>query len=295
MKNHGVVVRCVDAVDGRVGTCFSAADFIAEERVERPLDVARSQGLPIVEADSMMQMKNIGLRIRYFPTISQPRLQVEVIVPADQRIEEQFVDSLRLRIHPDPGVKIRGAALNDHHQRVVVGLARTTGEEQNHGGTETQKHSRLEARTLCNDTTANHRLRLRRSGNYHHGPRFGNPEQYTVGFQSPAEDEPIHQCNKHAPARQSPADHSIRPVGSWTALRTLRKSSSVCLGMPGSKQRRQRASYMSAAPTTIRSSAPRKRCVCLPGLPQRTQMASVLVMDSASASRSGMGTKGRPR
>src|ERR1017187_635983 len=83
MKNHGVVVRCVDAVDGRVGTCFSAADFIAEERVERPLDVARSQGLPIVEADSMMQMKNIGLRIRYFPTVSQPRLQVEVIVPAD--------------------------------------------------------------------------------------------------------------------------------------------------------------------------------------------------------------------
>ena len=68
------------------------------------------------------------------------------------------------------------------------------------------------------------------------------------------------------------------PYGCWPGLRLLTKSSSVCLGMPGSKQRRQRASYMSAAPTTIRSSAPRRRCVCLPGLPQRTQMASVLVM-----------------
>ena len=30
-------------------------------------------------------------------------------------------------------------------------------------------------------------------------------------------------------------------------------SNNVCLGMPGSKQRRQRASYMPLAPTTIRS------------------------------------------
>ena len=36
--------------------------------------------------------------------------------------------------------------------------------------------------------------------------------------------------------------------------------------MPGSKQRRQRASYVPAAPTTIRSSDPTRRWVCLAGL-----------------------------
>ena len=41
----------------------------------------------------------------------------------------------------------------------------------------------------------------------------------------------------------------------------------------------------------MRSSEPRKRCVCLAGLPQRTQMASVLVIDSACASNSGIGAK----
>jgi hypothetical protein len=78
----------------------------------------------------MMQMKNVGLRIGYFPTVSQPRPQVEVIIPADQRIEEKRVDSLRLRIHPNPRVKIRRAALNDHHQRVGIGFAGTAGVQE---------------------------------------------------------------------------------------------------------------------------------------------------------------------
>ena len=88
-------------------------------------------------------------------------------------------------------------------------------------------------------------------------------------------------------ARLFPALRGVKDLGGGRRasprLRTLAftKSISVCLGMPGSKQRRQRASYMSEAPTTIRSSEPRRRCVCLAGLPQRTQMASVLVMDSA--------------
>src|SRR5580692_4519088 len=72
-------------------------------------------------------------------------------------------------------------------------------------------------------------------------------------------------------------------------------SSDVCLGMPGSKQRRQRASYIPLAPTTIRSVDSTSRWVCLAGLPQRTQMASVLVIDSARQSNSGMGENGRPK
>ena len=45
-------------------------------------------------------------------------------------------------------------------------------------------------------------------------------------------------------------------------------------GQWGSKQRRQRASYIPPAPTTIRSSDATSRCVCTAGLPQRTHIAS---------------------
>src|SRR5438045_4920144 len=68
--------------------------------------------------------------------------------------------------------------------------------------------------------------------------------------------------------------------GEWVFARpALTKSSSSCLGMPGSKHRRHRASYMPAAPTTIRSLDSTSRWVCLAGLPQRTQIARVLVID----------------
>src|SRR5260370_332661 len=71
-------------------------------------------------------------------------------------------------------------------------------------------------------------------------------------------------------------------------------SNNSCLGTPGSKQRRQRASYMPPAPTTIRSSDSTRRCVCLAGFPQRMQIAKVFLIDSASVRRIGMGAKGPP-
>src|ERR1039457_6902991 len=78
----------------------------------------------------MMQVKNICLRIRYFPTVSQPRRQVEVVIPTDQRIEEKRVASLRLRINPYTGVEVRRTKLDDHDQRVGIGLTRATGKKQ---------------------------------------------------------------------------------------------------------------------------------------------------------------------
>jgi hypothetical protein len=65
----------------------------------------------------MMKVKNISLGIGNFPTVSQPRLQIEMVIPTDERIKEQVVDPLRLRIDPDPGVKVRRTALDDHDQR----------------------------------------------------------------------------------------------------------------------------------------------------------------------------------
>ena len=109
---------------------------------------------------------------------------------------------------------------------------------------------------------------------------------------------------KHAKPKHPPAAAPVEPAsagasagGAYVAFscrRAFTKSNSRCFGIPGSKHRRQRASYISAAPTTIKSSDPRSRCVCFAGFPHRTQIASVLVIDSASASSSGIGAKGRP-
>src|ERR1700735_1403072 len=71
-------------------------------------------------------------------------------------------------------------------------------------------------------------------------------------------------------------------------------SSIFCNARNGSKQRRQRASYMPPAPTTINSSDATSLWVCTAGLPQRMQIASNFVISSATASRRGIGSKGRP-
>ena len=70
-----------------------------------------------------MQVKYIRLRIGGFPAFRQPGLQFEVFVAAHQRIEQKVVDALGLRIDANPRVEIRRTALDDHHQRVRIGLA----------------------------------------------------------------------------------------------------------------------------------------------------------------------------
>ena len=139
VEDDGVVVGGVDVVDRSVGACLGAAEFAAEQRIEGPLHIARGQRLAIVEANTVMQMKNVGLRIGDLPTLGQPWLQLEVIVAADQRVEEKLVDSLRLRIDADTGVEVGWAALDDHHQRVGIGFARAA-EQGAEGVTETQRH-----------------------------------------------------------------------------------------------------------------------------------------------------------
>ncbi len=96
------------------------------ERIEGPLHVARGERLAIVKAHAVVQMKDVGQRIGNFPALRQPGLQVEVIVAADQGIEEQLVDALRLRVDADARIEVDGTALDDHDQRVGVGLAANT-------------------------------------------------------------------------------------------------------------------------------------------------------------------------
>ena len=58
-----------------------------------------------------------------------------MLVAVHERVEEQFVDALGLGVDADARIEIVGTALDDHDQRVGVGLARTGAEgEQERGG-----------------------------------------------------------------------------------------------------------------------------------------------------------------
>ena len=81
----------------------------------------------------MVQVKDVGLRIGNLPAIGQPWLQLKVLIAANQRVEEQVVNALGLRIDSNPRIEIGGAALDDHYQRVGDGLARAGGGEAESG------------------------------------------------------------------------------------------------------------------------------------------------------------------
>ena len=78
-----------------------------------------------------MQVKDVGQRIQNLPALGQPGLNIEVLVTRQQRVEEEFVDALRLPVDSDARVEIGRAAFDDHHQRVGIGRWRA-GEERQH-------------------------------------------------------------------------------------------------------------------------------------------------------------------
>src|SRR5579871_6828727 len=77
-------------------------------------------------------MKDVSQRIRNLPALCQKRLHVEMIVALEQIVEKQSVNTLGLGIYADARIKIRRAALDDHDQRVGIGLrcARKQGKER---------------------------------------------------------------------------------------------------------------------------------------------------------------------
>ena len=85
-----------------------------------------------------MQMKNVGQRIGNLPALGQSGLNVEVLVARQQRVEEEFVDALRLPVDAHARIEIRGAALDDHDQRVGVGRLRA-GEKREDADADQQK------------------------------------------------------------------------------------------------------------------------------------------------------------
>src|SRR5207245_10361459 len=94
-----------------------------QQRIECPLHIARGEWMAIMELDPVMQMKNISLGIRYFPSLRESRRDAQVLVAGKQIIKEEVVDALGIRIQSHPRIEVRRAALDDHHQCCGIRLA----------------------------------------------------------------------------------------------------------------------------------------------------------------------------
>jgi len=79
--------------------------------------------MAIMELDPVMQMKNISLGIRYFPSLRESRRDAQVLVAGKQIVKEKAVDALGIRIQSHPRIEVRRATLDDHHQGVGIRFA----------------------------------------------------------------------------------------------------------------------------------------------------------------------------
>ena len=123
MENYRVVIRRIDAIHELVGGSLCAANLALQKRIECPLHIARGEWMAIMELDPVMQMKNISLGIRYFPSLRESRRDAQVLVAGKQIVKEKAVDALGIRIQSHPRIEVRRATLDDHHQGVGIRFA----------------------------------------------------------------------------------------------------------------------------------------------------------------------------
>jgi hypothetical protein len=76
-----------------------------------------------------MQVKDVGERVRVVPALGQPGLQLVVLIFFDQRIEDEHVNALGLRIHTHARIEAGGAGFDEHDGGIRIGLAAASGED----------------------------------------------------------------------------------------------------------------------------------------------------------------------
>ena len=79
---------------------------------------------------------------------ARSRLNVKMVVARAQVIEKQVIDALGLRIQPNSRIQISGAAFDNHHQRIGIGLpeqASTGTKSEESSARKTRGHSRATA------------------------------------------------------------------------------------------------------------------------------------------------------
>src|SRR5271157_3477673 len=251
MEYDGVVVRRINVVNRCVCARLGTAELTTDERVEGPLDVTRGQRLSVVKAHTGMQVEDVGLRIGNFPIVSQPRLQVEVLIAPDEGIEEQLVNPLRLRVNPDPGIEVGRAAFDDHDQRVGIGLARATGKKKQQADQREQAGDYRDPSTRArNDSAPSLRMTTKRGF-------FQGGCSIIISFHP----ERCEVATATERSRRTPI--VSRPVSFPT-------HSSLCPGLPASAPRLQKA-RSTACGATSDTPATRRRPLLSPRRASRTR------------------------
>ena len=72
-------------------------------------------------------MEDIGDRVGLVPACGKPGLELVVLVSAYERVEDEHVDALRLRVDADPRIEACRAGLDEHDGGIRVGFAAASG------------------------------------------------------------------------------------------------------------------------------------------------------------------------
>ena len=93
---------------------FTRDDGAVEDGVDGEFDVAGGEGAAVVKAGVGAEVKDPGERVGGFPRSGEEGLEAEVLVAADEGVEEEGVDVLGLGVDADAGIEVGGAGLDEH-------------------------------------------------------------------------------------------------------------------------------------------------------------------------------------
>ncbi len=133
MKDDGGRVGGLNRFEGGEGAGFYGDDGAVEDGVDGPLHVTGSERAAVVEMDAGAEVKNPGKGVRSLPAGGEEGLKAEVLVAANECVEEQGVDVLGLGVGTDAGIEVGGAGLDEHGDGVGVGLLGAAEEAEHRG------------------------------------------------------------------------------------------------------------------------------------------------------------------
>jgi hypothetical protein len=71
-----------------------------------------------MEFHVMSQMEDIRQRLGNVPALRDPGMQIEMFVAVEKGVKEQLAYAFGLGINAHARIKVRGTALDNHHQRI---------------------------------------------------------------------------------------------------------------------------------------------------------------------------------
>src|SRR5579859_1984002 len=129
MKNNGGVVGRINVIDMLVSGGLGTGQYVVQHGINGVFDVTRGQQASVMKVHARSQVEDISQPIGDLIALGQHGLQVKVLVAAKERVKDQHVNALGLRVNAGTRIEVCRAALDDHHQGARVGTSRTSGEQ----------------------------------------------------------------------------------------------------------------------------------------------------------------------